>query len=131
MYSLLHCNLPLYLSLLAFVWWSSVEFLHVKPGKGAAFVRTKMRNYLTGNTVEKTFRAGSTVMSTELEVRCSFIVLHVNHTICQQVNCICSIPTNLLSSSTVCWQFTLRPNHLLSTACGILQFSWLLKYDVV
>lgn len=40
----------------------SAEFLHVKPGKGAAFVRTKMRNYITGNTVEKTFRAGVTVM---------------------------------------------------------------------
>ncbi|KAF9684859.1 hypothetical protein SADUNF_Sadunf04G0162300 [Salix dunnii] len=38
------------------------KFLHVKPGKGAAFVRTKMRNYVTGNTVEKTFRAGSTVI---------------------------------------------------------------------
>lgn len=35
----------------------------MKPGKGAAFVRTKMRNYITGNTVEKTFRAGVTVMS--------------------------------------------------------------------
>ncbi|PAN41007.1 hypothetical protein PAHAL_8G008900 [Panicum hallii] len=40
--------------------WKVLEFLHVKPGKGAAFVRTKMRNYVTGNTVEKTFRAGST-----------------------------------------------------------------------
>ncbi|WCJ27842.1 Elongation factor P [Euphorbia peplus] len=39
--------------------WRVLEFLHVKPGKGAAFVRTKMRNYVTGNTVEKTFRAGS------------------------------------------------------------------------
>jgi translation elongation factor P/translation initiation factor 5A len=38
-----------------------LEFLHVKPGKGAAFIRTKMKNYVTGNTVEKTFRAGSTV----------------------------------------------------------------------
>ncbi|KAL5974794.1 hypothetical protein ACLOJK_031465 [Asimina triloba] len=37
------------------------KFLHVKPGKGAAFVRTKMRNYITGNTVEKTFRAGSAI----------------------------------------------------------------------
>ncbi|KAG6744380.1 hypothetical protein POTOM_053100 [Populus tomentosa] len=37
------------------------KFLHVKPGKGAAFVRTKMRNYVTGNTVDKTFRAGSTI----------------------------------------------------------------------
>ncbi|XP_021723270.1 uncharacterized protein LOC110690704 [Chenopodium quinoa] len=41
--------------------WKVLEFLHVKPGKGAAFVRTKMRNYVTGNTVEKTFRAGVTI----------------------------------------------------------------------
>ncbi|KAB5561806.1 hypothetical protein DKX38_006763 [Salix brachista] len=41
--------------------WRVLEFLHVKPGKGAAFVRTKMRNYVSGNTVEKTFRAGSTI----------------------------------------------------------------------
>ncbi|KAK4253398.1 hypothetical protein QN277_010716 [Acacia crassicarpa] len=41
--------------------WRVLEFLHVKPGKGAAFVRTKMRNYITGNTVEKTFRAGSSL----------------------------------------------------------------------
>ncbi|KDP21869.1 hypothetical protein JCGZ_00656 [Jatropha curcas] len=41
--------------------WRVLEFLHVKPGKGAAFVRTKMRNYITGNTVEKTFRAGSAI----------------------------------------------------------------------
>jgi elongation factor P len=41
--------------------WKVIEFLHVKPGKGAAFVRTKMRNYITGNTVDKTFRAGSTI----------------------------------------------------------------------
>lgn len=37
------------------------EFLHVKPGKGAAFVRTKLRNYVTGNTVDRTFRAGENV----------------------------------------------------------------------
>ncbi|KAK2981835.1 hypothetical protein RJ640_010352 [Escallonia rubra] len=37
------------------------EFLHVKPGKGAAYVRTTMRNYVTGNSVEKTFRAGSKI----------------------------------------------------------------------
>ena len=35
--------------------WSVVEFLHVKPGKGAAFVRTKIRNVITGAVVEKTF----------------------------------------------------------------------------
>mmetsp|Transcript_15483 Transcript_15483/g.52512 ORF Transcript_15483/g.52512 Transcript_15483/m.52512 type:complete len:227 (-) Transcript_15483:27-707(-) len=38
-----------------------VEFLHVKPGKGAAFVRTKLKNLLNGNTVEKTFNAGAKV----------------------------------------------------------------------
>lgn len=38
-----------------------VEFLHVKPGKGAAFVRSKLKNFITGNTVEKTWRAGESV----------------------------------------------------------------------
>ncbi|KAL4424103.1 hypothetical protein ABPG75_001404 [Micractinium tetrahymenae] len=38
-----------------------VEFLHVKPGKGAAFVRSKLKNFITNNTVEKTWRAGETV----------------------------------------------------------------------
>lgn len=38
-----------------------IEFLHVKPGKGAAFVRTTLRNYVTGNSVEKTFRAGTKI----------------------------------------------------------------------
>jgi elongation factor P len=37
---------------------SIVEFQHVKPGKGGAFVRTKIRNLRTGNTIEKTFRSG-------------------------------------------------------------------------
>ena len=32
-----------------------VEFQHVKPGKGAAFVRTKLKNVITGQTIEKTF----------------------------------------------------------------------------
>lgn len=39
----------------------TAEFMHVKPGKGAAFVRSKLRNYVTGNTVERTFRAGEQV----------------------------------------------------------------------
>lgn len=45
------------------------EFLHVKPGKGAAFVRSKLKNYLTGNTVEKTFRAGETVTTADVTKR--------------------------------------------------------------
>ena len=38
-----------------------LEFLHVKPGKGAAFVRSKLKNLLSGSTMEKTFRAGESV----------------------------------------------------------------------
>ncbi len=35
--------------------WMVVDFLHVKPGKGAAFVRTKLKNVMTGNVLERTF----------------------------------------------------------------------------
>ena len=38
--------------------WRIVEFQHVKPGKGGAFVRTKVKNVDTGSVVDKTFRAG-------------------------------------------------------------------------
>ena len=41
--------------------WSIVEFQHVKPGKGGAFVRTKMKNVLTGKVVDRTFNAGAKV----------------------------------------------------------------------
>lgn len=41
--------------------WQVLEFQHVKPGKGAAFVRSKLRNLKSGNIQEKTFRAGEKV----------------------------------------------------------------------
>lgn len=47
--------------------WRVVEFLHVKPGKGSAFVRTKLKNVQSGSVVEKTFRAGETVPQANLE----------------------------------------------------------------
>lgn len=47
--------------------WRVVEFLHVKPGKGSAFVRTKLKNVQTGSTVDKTFRAGETMPQAVLE----------------------------------------------------------------
>ncbi|MEM8637498.1 MAG: elongation factor P [Cyanobacteria bacterium P01_G01_bin.54] len=49
--------------------WRVVEFLHVKPGKGSAFVRTKLKNVQGGNVVERTFRAGETVPQALLEKR--------------------------------------------------------------
>ncbi|GAA1738350.1 elongation factor P [Microbacterium paludicola] len=41
--------------------WSVVEFQHVKPGKGGAFVRTKLKNVVTGKVVDRTFNAGAKV----------------------------------------------------------------------
>ena len=49
--------------------WTVVEFQHVKPGKGPAFVRTKMKQVLTGKVVEKTFNAGVKVEVAVVEKR--------------------------------------------------------------
>jgi len=47
--------------------WQVVEFLHVKPGKGSAFVRTKLKNIETGNSLEVTFRAGEKLPQAVIE----------------------------------------------------------------
>jgi elongation factor P len=47
--------------------WRVVDFLHVKPGKGSAFVRTTLKNVQSGKQLEKTFRAGETVPQATLE----------------------------------------------------------------
>ncbi len=47
--------------------YSVLEFQHVKPGKGAAFVRTKLKNLRSGSTVDHTFRAGEKVSRAHLE----------------------------------------------------------------
>lgn len=49
--------------------YSVVDFLHVKPGKGAAFVRTKLKNVRTGGTVERTFRAGERIARAHIELK--------------------------------------------------------------
>jgi elongation factor P len=41
--------------------WSVIEFQHVKPGKGGAFVRTKLKNVVTGKVVDRTYNAGTKV----------------------------------------------------------------------
>ncbi len=46
-----------------------VEFQHVKPGKGGAFVRTKLKSYLTGNVLDRTFRSGERFEEPKLEER--------------------------------------------------------------
>ncbi|NNE45157.1 MAG: elongation factor P [Rhodothermales bacterium] len=58
---------------LAIVWnddlWTITEFQHVKPGKGGAFVRTKLKNVRTGRTMDNTFRAGEKVETARIERR--------------------------------------------------------------
>ena len=49
--------------------WSVVEFQHVKPGKGPAFVRTKLKNVLSGKSVDKTFNAGVKVETATVDRR--------------------------------------------------------------
>jgi elongation factor P len=49
--------------------WSVVEFQHVKPGKGPAFVRTKLKEVLTGKVVDKTFNAGTKVETANVDKR--------------------------------------------------------------
>ncbi|GEM04418.1 elongation factor P [Halolactibacillus miurensis] len=49
--------------------WQVIEFQHVKPGKGAAFVRSKLRSLRSGNIQEKTFRAGEKVEKAHIDNR--------------------------------------------------------------
>src|ERR1041384_1770014 len=49
--------------------WSVVEFQHVKPGKGGACVRTKLKNVLSGKVVDKTFNAGTKVETATVDKR--------------------------------------------------------------
>ena len=49
--------------------WKIVEFQHVKPGKGPAFVRTKLKNIKTGQVVEETFRSGEKIDVVKIEAK--------------------------------------------------------------
>ncbi|KPL18277.1 MAG: elongation factor P, partial [candidate division Zixibacteria bacterium SM23_81] len=49
--------------------YTIVEFLHVKPGKGGAFVRTKLKNVRTGRVVDRTFRAGESITKARIDRR--------------------------------------------------------------
>ena len=49
--------------------WTVVEFQHVKPGKGPAFVRTKLKQVLSGKVIDRTFNAGVKVETAVVEKR--------------------------------------------------------------
>jgi elongation factor P len=69
--------------------WTVIEFQHVKPGKGGAFVRTKLKNVLSGKVVDKTFNAGLKVETANVDKRdmqylykdgTDYVQLHVSET---------------------------------------------------
>ncbi|KGJ79179.1 elongation factor P [Cryobacterium roopkundense] len=49
--------------------WAVIEFQHVKPGKGGAFVRTKLKNVVSGKTVDRTFNAGAKIETENVDRR--------------------------------------------------------------
>jgi len=49
--------------------WQVLEFQHVKPGKGPAFVRTKLKNVISGKIIDKTFNAGTKVETANVDRR--------------------------------------------------------------
>ena len=49
--------------------WSVVEFQHVKPGKGGAFVRTKQKNVVSGKIIDKTYNAGAKIETANVDRR--------------------------------------------------------------
>jgi elongation factor P len=49
--------------------WNVIEFQHVKPGKGGAFVRTKIKNVMTGKVVDRTFNAGAKIDTANVDRR--------------------------------------------------------------
>ena len=56
--------------------WTVVSFQHVKPGKGGAFVRTTLKNVLTGKTLDKTFNAGTKVETANVDKRAMTYLYH-------------------------------------------------------
>jgi elongation factor P len=49
--------------------WTVIEFQHVKPGKGGAFVRTKLKNVVSGKTVDRTYNAGAKIETENVDRR--------------------------------------------------------------
>ena len=93
--------------------WAVVEFQHVKPGKGGAFVRTKLKNVLSGKVVDKTFNAGTKVDTATVDKRdmqylykdgADFVFMDSN-----TYDQITSPPTPSATRPTSCWR-TRRPS---------------------
>ncbi len=81
-----------------------VEFQHVKPGKGPAFVRTKLKNMLTGKILDRTFRSGEKVGEADIEDRSMQYLYHdgdgyvvMDHDTFEQI----SVPEEVVGDNTI------------------------------
>src|SRR5512139_575511 len=66
-------------------YWAVQEFLHVKPGKGGAFIRTKIKNLLTGQVKDQTFRSGEKIVEVRV-VRQPFQYLYRSDDVYHMMN---------------------------------------------
>lgn len=76
--------------------WTLMEFQHVKPGKGGAFVRTRLRKVKTGQVLEKTFRSGEKIDPVFLEkVKMQFLYKQGNEAILMDLDSYEQIPVEM------------------------------------
>lgn len=76
--------------------WTIIEFQHVKPGKGGAFVRTRLRKVRTGQTLEKTFRSGEKVDPAFVEkLKMQFLYKQNNEAILMDLDTYEQIPVDM------------------------------------
>ncbi len=81
--------------------WTIIEFQHVKPGKGGAFVRTRLRKLKTGQTLEKTFRSGERVEPAFVEkMKMQFLYKQADEAVLMDLDSYEQIPVPIASLGT-------------------------------
>jgi elongation factor P len=76
--------------------WTLIEFQHVKPGKGGAFVRTKLRKIKTGQVLEKTFRSGEKIEPVYVDkMKMQFLYRQMNQAILMDMDSYEQIPVDI------------------------------------
>jgi len=82
--------------------WTVVEFQHVKPGKGPAFVRTKLKNILSGKVVDKTFNAGVSVETADVDKRnMQYLYRDLTYKLSSNTPC---LTQSLVMDPSTCWR---------------------------
>ena len=81
--------------------WTLLDFQHVKPGKGGAFVRTKLRKVRSGQVLEKTFRSGEKIETVQLEkVKMQFLYKQQGQAILMDLDSYEQVPVDMSTLGT-------------------------------